>query len=91
MCDHGGHHQWGVNYWETRTLVANWESVRLSLDLSHVCGLESNSIDFVLAFPQAVLETEVYVETPQGFDRVCDSESHALKLVRSIHGLKKSN
>ena len=91
LCAHGGQQQWSVNYWETYAPVANWASVRLLLALSHIFGLESKSIDFVLAFPQAVLETEVYMEIPQGFDRVYDSDSYVLKLVRSIYGLKHSN
>ena len=91
LCAHGGQQQWGINYWETYAPVANWASVRLLLALSHLHGLESRSIDFVLAFPQAVLETEVYMEIPQGFERTHDDENCVLKLKRSIYGLKQSN
>ena len=72
LCAHGGQQQWGINYWETHTPVLNWTSVQFLLDLSHVCVLESKSIDFVLEFTQAALESEVYVEMAQGFDKVCD-------------------
>ena len=72
LCAHRGQQQWGVNYWETYTPVANWTSVRLLLALAHIHGLESRSIDFVLAFSQAVLETEVYIEISYGFDRFYD-------------------
>ena len=71
-CAHGSQQKWGVNYWEKHALVANWASVRLLLALSHVYGLESKSIDFVLEFPQAVLETEVFMEMRQGFDHYYD-------------------
>ena len=91
LCAHGGQQQWGINYWETYAPVANWASVRLLLALSHIHGLESKSIDFVLAFPQAVLDTEVYMEIPQGFERHIDGHTHVLLLKRSIYGLKQSN
>ena len=65
--------------------------MQLLLALSHVCGLESKSIDFVLAFPQAALETEVHMEIPQGYERTYNGEPHVLKLIRSVHGLKQSN
>ena len=88
LCAHGGQQQWRVNYWETHAPVANWASVRLLLALSHIHGLEPKSIGFILVFPQAVLDTPVYMETSQGFDRACDKSEHFLKLKRSIYGLK---
>jgi len=91
LCAHGGQQQWGVNYWETYAPVVNWASVRLLLALSHIHGLESRSIDFVLAFPQADLETVVYMEIPYGFDRQYNNEKYVLRLLRSIYGLKQSN
>ena len=90
-CHCCGQQQWGVNYWETCAPVANWASIRLLLALSHMHGLESRSIDFVLAFPQAVLETDVFMQIPQGFDHYYDGTSYVLKLKRSTHGLKQSN
>ena len=71
--------------------MVNWASVRLLLALSHIHGLESKSIDFVLAFPQVVLDTEVCMEILYGFDWYYDNESCVLRLKRSAHGLKQSN
>ena len=81
----------GHNYWETCTQVANWASVRLLLALSHVHGLESNSIDFVLSFPQAALDTEVHMEILFGFERQHDEKTYVLKLKRSTHVPKQNN
>ena len=58
--------QWGVNYWETYAPVVNWISIRFLLILSEIAGLESQAIDFVLAFPQANLDVPVYMELPVG-------------------------
>ena len=66
LCAHGGMQQWGVDYWETYAPVVNWLSVRLLLILSVVHGWHSKSIDFVLAFPQAKLEEDMFMELPAG-------------------------
>ena len=81
LCAHDGKQQCGVNHWEICAPEANWASVLLLLDLSHACGLESKSTDYILASSQTVLETEVCVEIPHIFDRVHDGESHVLKLL----------
>ena len=56
--------QWGINYWETYAPVVNWISVRFLLIFSQIAGLESQRIDFVLAFLQAELDVPVHVELP---------------------------
>ena len=80
-----------MNYWETHAPVANWASVRILLALLHAHGLESKSIDFVLAFLQNFLDTEVHMEIPFGFERKYDGKSYVLKLKRSTYVLKQSN
>ena len=91
LCAYGGQCQWEVKCWETHALVSNWASVRIILALSHIHGLESKSIDFALEFPQAVLDTEVCIKTPQGFERQFDGQKHVLILNQSIYGLNQIN
>ena len=68
--------QWGENYWETYSPVVNMLSVRLILIIAHVHNLDSKSIDFVLAFPQAELDVDIWMELPRGMtpdqDRATD-------------------
>ena len=71
LCAHGGMQKWGVKYWETFSLVVNWMSVRLILILAIIHDLPARAIDFVLAFPQAELDTPIYMELPVG----CDPDS----------------
>ncbi|KAL7466170.1 hypothetical protein ACHAXS_006459 [Conticribra weissflogii] len=66
LCAHGGMQQWGVNYWETYAPVVNWISMRFLLVLSEMLQLDTRAIDFVLAFPQADLDTPVYMCLPTG-------------------------
>ena len=93
LCAHGGQQQWGVNYWETYAPVVDWMAIRLLLVLAEVHGLETRSIDFVLAFPQADLDVAVFMELPTGMDIDGDPESHkkyCLRLKKSLYGLKQA-
>ena len=56
LCAHGGMQQWGDSYWETYSPVVNMLDVRLIHKIAKLHNLNSKSIDFVLAFPQADLE-----------------------------------
>ena len=87
-CAYVDQQNWGVNYQETCSRVANWASVWIFLSLSHVHSLESRSTCFVLAFLRAVLEIYVFMETLQLFDHYCDGKSCFLKLRCTMHGLK---
>jgi len=58
VCSPRGMQRWGVDY---------WLSIRTLMTISEMNGLQSRSIDFVLAYPQADLDTEV-CELPAGFD-----------------------
>jgi hypothetical protein len=41
-------------------------TVRLLLALCNIHGLHSKSINFVLAFPQADLDVDIWMELPMG-------------------------
>jgi hypothetical protein len=90
ICAHGGMQKWGVDYWETYSPVVNWISVRALLAISTIHNLPTKSIDFVLAFPQADLDTDVFMEIPAGFSRELKS-THVLKLNKSLYGLKQAS
>ena len=83
---HGGMQRWGVDYYETYAPVVNWISVRIILALSLIHKLESKSIDFVLAFPQADLERDVFMELPYGFEYGYRGQ-YVLKLKKNLYGL----
>ena len=54
--------------------VVNWMSVRVLLILALLHNLQTRSIDFVLAFPQTKLESDVFMELPIGMNfGGCDS------------------
>ena len=88
LCAHGGQQTRGQDYWDTYAPVVMWASVRLLLVVAKIHGLESKSIDFVLAFPQAGLDVPVYMELPAGVNptNVSDGDrcKYVLKLNKSL-------
>eukprot|EP00957_Ditylum_brightwellii_P112787 8598693-Ditylum_brightwellii.AAC.1 len=84
--------KWGIDFWETYSLVVNWITVRTLMAIAAIHDLPNLSIDFVLAFPQAELDAIVYMELPIGMDvqhRV--TKDYLLRLNKSIYGLKQSS
>jgi len=93
LCAHGGQQQWGVNYWETYAPVVNWISVRFLLIVSELAGLETQALDFVLAFPQADLDVPVFMEIPPGIEigDGINKRAYVIELKSSLYGLKQSS
>ena len=89
LCAHGGLKKWGINYWETYAPVVNWISVRTLLAITKIHKLRSRSIAFVIVFPQANLDVNVYMELPIGLDAPNGGKrDYVLKLNKYIYGLK---
>ena len=57
---HGGMLRWGDIHWETYSPVVNMLTVRLILAIDKLYNLDSKAIDFVLAFPEADLEEDIF-------------------------------
>ena len=88
----GSRMQKGIHYDETYAPVASWKSIRLLLILVAKYGWHSKQLDYVLAFPQAPVEKEIYMRIPKGFkmDGKYNSEEHVLKLHRNVYGQKQA-
>lgn len=74
--------------------VVNAMTVKLLLVLAKIHGLESKSIDFVLAFPQADLDTDIWMEFPQGVEPEGEpggERKYVVKLNKSLYGLKQAS
>ena len=55
------------------------------------CGWHSRQLEYVLAFPQAPVEMELYMKIPKGFKMgILAGEEHVLKVHRNIYGQKKA-
>ena len=84
--------KWGINYWDTYDPVVNWISVQSLIAITKIHNMRSWSIDFVLAFPQADLNVNVYMELPIGIDVSTGvKRDYVMKLKKSLYGLKQAS
>ena len=77
----------GIDYEETFTPVARYSSIRYILELSVQMGWHIHHMDVKIDFLNGVIEEEVYIEQPEGFE-IFDSEFHVCRLKRALYGLK---
>ena len=79
----------GIYYEETFTPVAKYTSIRSVLAFAAVMKWKIHQMDVKTAFLNGVVEEEVYVEQPLGFE-THDMESHVCRLKKSLYGLKQA-
>ena len=89
LCAHGGMQVYGENYWDTYAPVVQWASIRMMLTLSIIHGLYTTSIDFTLAFPQAEVETTIFIEVPLGC--TAPEGDWIMKLNKNVYGIRQAS
>lgn len=67
--------------------VASWNSIRTLLTMTALHGWHTQQLDYVLAFPQAPVDREIFMRVPKGFEAVAeDGVERVLKLKRNVYG-----
>ena len=87
-CGRGDLQREGIDYFETYAPVVQWSTVRLVLTLILANSWVTKQVDYTNAFAQAVLNEEVYIESPRGF-QIKDGKD-VLKLNNSLYGLRQA-
>jgi Reverse transcriptase (RNA-dependent DNA polymerase) len=64
---HGGKQTKDLNYWDMYAPVAIWPSICIIMNMAVIYGRVTRQLDFVLAFPQAPVKMDLYMEIPRGF------------------------
>ena len=80
----------GIDFDETFSPVARFESLRLLLALAALEDWEIHQMDVKSAFLNGVLDEEIYMEQPQGFI-VTGQETKVCRLKKAIYGLKQAS
>jgi hypothetical protein len=79
----------GIDYEETFAPVARLEAIRILLTFSVAKGFKLHQMDVKSAFLNVVLEEEVHVRQPQGFES--EKYPHRVyKLRKALYGLKQA-
>ena len=79
----------GEDYDETFALVSRYTSIRAIISLPTSMGWSLHQMDVNTAFLNGVIEGEVYIEQPRGFE-VHPRESHVCRLKKALYGLKQA-
>jgi hypothetical protein len=84
---HGGKQVFGMNYYKTYAPVVTWFVIRLLIVIGIIFDWALRQVDFIMAYPQAPIKCDMYMELPQGI-RTSDGESkdYVLKLLKNIYG-----
>jgi len=81
----------GQHYDQTYAPVASWNSIRTLLIMSALNNWHTRQIDYVLAFPQAPVERQIFMEIPKGFQVEGEnSKDYVLELHRNVYGQKQA-
>src|SRR5712692_6386852 len=80
----------GIDYDETFSPVACFESLQLLLALAALENWEIHQMEVKSAFLNGVLNKEIYMEQPQGFI-AAEQENKVCKLKRALYGLKQAS
>src|SRR5713226_1696615 len=86
---HGFSQKEGIDYEETFSPIAIYTSIISILALAAVMKWKIHQMDVKTAFLNGVVEEEVYVEQPLGFE-THGRESHVFKLKKALYGLKQA-
>jgi hypothetical protein len=88
---HSGKQIYGMNYFETYAPVVTWFAIRLMIIFGIIFYWAIRQVNFVMAYPQAPIEMDIYMELPQGIQTAHrNSKDHVLNLEKIIYGQKQA-
>jgi hypothetical protein len=79
----------GNDYEETFSLVSRYTSIKTSISLTAKMKWKLHQMDMKTTFLIFVIEEEVYIEQPQGFE-VEDRKTRVCRLKKALYGLKQA-
>jgi hypothetical protein len=79
----------GVDYDDTFAPVSQYTSIRAVISIAAEMGWKIHQMDVKTAFLNGLIEEEVYIEQPLGFE-VHGRESHVCRLKKALYGLKQA-
>jgi hypothetical protein len=81
----------GVHYDQTYSPVVTWPATRFFLTQSLIHRWTTRQLDFVLAYPQAPVECDLYMEIPKGTHIPGVPKSkYVLQIINNLYGQKQA-
>jgi hypothetical protein len=82
---HGGKQEYAVNFFKTYSPVVTWAAVWLMTTFAWLNNWHTIQCDFVLAYPQATVEFDLYMELPKGIQLSSGNrKTHVLLLIKNF-------
>ncbi len=82
---HGGKQEFGTNYYTTYVPAVTWLAIQLLIVFGILFNWALCQVNFVMAYPQAPIEMDMYMELPTGIHtKHGNSKDHILKLLTNI-------
>jgi hypothetical protein len=78
----------GIDYEEAFSPIPRYTSIRTIISLAAKMKWKLHQMDVKTTFLNGVIEEEVYIEKPQGFE-VEDRKTHVCRLKKAMYGLKQ--
>ena len=89
---HGRKKIYGMNYFKTYAPVVTWFEIRLMIMFGIIFCWALCQINFIMAYPQAPIKMDIYIELPQGIQSVHgNSKDHVMKSEKNIYGQKQAS
>jgi hypothetical protein len=74
-----------MNYFGKNAPVVAWFAIRLMIVFGIIFCWALWQVDFVMVYPKAPVEMDIYMELPQGIKTaIGNSKDHILKLLKNI-------
>jgi hypothetical protein len=86
---HGFYQKEDIDYDETFAPVARYTSIRTIISLAAKMKWKLHQMDVKTTLLNGVIEEEVYIEQPQGFE-VEEKNTHVCRLKKALYGLKQA-
>jgi hypothetical protein len=88
---HGGKQVCGMNYFKTYAPVVMWFAICRKILFGINFCWSFHQVKFDMAYPQAPIETDIYIELPQGIQvATSNAKDHVSKLLKNIYGQKQA-
>jgi hypothetical protein len=86
-----GQQEFAVSFFETFSPIVNWLSVRLIFNLLLLSGWSTKQVDFVLEYPQTLIEFDMYMNFSKGIQMASGNRNtHVLKLLKNLNGQRQA-
>jgi hypothetical protein len=80
-----------INYFETNAPVVTWFAIKLMIGFGIIFSWALWQVDFIMAYPQAPIESGIYMELPQGIKTATgNSKDQVLKLLKNLYIQKQA-